>query len=66
LNPLVLKKLIEEWKIPTIESASLLITSNLQIFTFLKSLTKLPCFIDGRDFQVDRRHTYQVDEKKIV
>jgi hypothetical protein len=67
LNSLVLKKkLVEGWKIPTVDSASLLIIGNLQIFTFLESLTKLPCFIDGRDFKVDRRHAYQVDEKKIV
>ncbi len=50
----------------TVESASLLIIGNLQIFTFLESLTKLPCFIDGRDYKVDRRHAYQVDEKKMV
>jgi hypothetical protein len=29
-------------------------------------LTKLPCFIDGRDFKVDRTHPYQVDEKQFV
>jgi hypothetical protein len=58
--------LVEEWKIPTVESASLLITSNLQIFTFLENLTKLPGFIDGRDFKVDRRHPYQVDKKQFV
>lgn len=49
-----------------LKSASLLIIGNLQIFTFLENLTKLPCFIDGRDFKVDRRHPYQVDEKIIV
>jgi hypothetical protein len=59
------KKLVEGWKIPTVDSASLLIICNLQIFTFLESLTKLPCFIDGRDFEIDRRHAYQVDEKKL-
>jgi hypothetical protein len=59
-------KLVEGWKMLTVESASLLIIGNLQIFTFLESLTKLPCFIDGRDYKVDRRHAYQVDEKKMV
>jgi hypothetical protein len=29
-------------------------------------LTKLPGFIDGRDFKVDRRHPYQVDKKQFV
>jgi hypothetical protein len=58
--------LVEEWKISTIESASLLITGNLQILTFLENLTKLPCFIDDKDFKVDRTHLYQVDEKQFV
>jgi hypothetical protein len=58
--------LVEEWKIPTIESANLPIIGNLQILTFLENLTKLPCIIDDRDFKVDRTHPYQVDEKQFV
>jgi hypothetical protein len=55
--------LVEEWQIPTIESAILLVTRSLQIFTILKNLINLSFFIDGKYSMVDTRHAYEVNEK---
>jgi len=48
LNLLIFKKknLVKEWKVPSVESVSLLIIGILQNFMFLEDLTKLPYFIE--------------------
>ncbi len=47
--------MIEEWKIPSIQSASLPSMGNLHIFMFFKHLTKLPCFTNGKNYRVNKK-----------
>jgi hypothetical protein len=56
---------VEEWKIPNVESAIFIQMNNLQIFKFLKKLTKLPSFIGGKKSKVNWSHPNEVGEKEL-
>ncbi len=66
INLLKHLNLVNEWKIPIVQNARLLVTCSFQIFTFLENLIKFSLFIDCKNDRVGKRHPYKVDEKKLV
>jgi hypothetical protein len=54
--------LVNEWKIPILQNARLLVTWNFQIFMFLENWIKFSLFIDCKNDRAGKRHPYEVDE----
>jgi hypothetical protein len=56
---------VNEWRIPIVQNARLLVTVSFQIFMFLENLIKFSLFIDCKNDRVGKRHPFEVDEKII-
>jgi hypothetical protein len=53
------------WQIPTIESLVFKILGNFQNYKFLEDWTKIPCFIYGKHYKVNKG-VYMSDVEKIL
>ncbi len=58
--------LVEIWKIPIVDSEIFLVLGSLDNSKFLEILTLLPLFNDRKTSWVDKRHPYELDEKKLA
>jgi hypothetical protein len=43
----------------TFEILIFLVFSSLQISKILKSRTKIPCFVNGENYKIDRKYSYE-------
>jgi hypothetical protein len=57
--------LVEIWKVPIVESEIFLVLGSLDNSKFLEIFTLLPLFNDRKMSWVDKRHPYELDEKKL-